>query len=132
MRARRAFRLHAGCYADETADLATWHIPRSHVLEAWSDARASCGAASIVQPLIRPLYQTLTDHEVIASLTGQFDANPYQMVRETWRGVAGADFESWWACALHDGVIPHTKTQPLAALGEPNCRPSRRRKRPMA
>ena len=27
--AKAAFRLHAGCYADETAALSTWHVPHS-------------------------------------------------------------------------------------------------------
>ena len=57
---KAAFRLHVGCYADETAALATWHVPQTHELEAWSDLRSVDGTASIVQPLIRPLYRTWT------------------------------------------------------------------------
>ncbi len=115
---KAAFRLHAGCYADETAGLATWHIPLSHPLESWSDARSIDGTASIVQPLIRPLYGSTTEHAVIALLTGQADASPYDLVRETWRGNAGADFDNWWARALHDGVIADTASRP-ATPGEP-------------
>lgn len=116
------FRLHAGCYADETADLANWHIPVSHVLESWSDARSSDGAASIVQPLIRPLYRTMTDHALIALLIGQDDVSPYDLVRETWRSQADADFEAWWARTLHDGVIGASAPRPIAA-GEPKLAP---------
>jgi molybdopterin-containing oxidoreductase family iron-sulfur binding subunit len=110
-----AFRLHAGCYADETADLSNWHIPLNHVVESWSDARSSDGTASVVQPLIRPLYRTMTDHAVIALLMGQDDARPYDLVRETWRSKAGPDFEAWWARMLHDGVIAGSAAQPIAA-----------------
>ena len=34
-----------------------WHVPSTHFLEEWSDARAHDGTASIVQPLIAPLFQ---------------------------------------------------------------------------
>ena len=49
-------------YRDETAARCTWHLPLTHVLESWSDIRAFDGTASIIQPLIRPLYDTRTAH----------------------------------------------------------------------
>jgi Fe-S-cluster-containing dehydrogenase component len=103
--AKAAFRLHVGCYADETAALSTWHLPAHHDLEAWSDLRSGDGTASIVQPLIRPLYRTWTTHQILALLAGRDDASAYDLVRETWRPAAGADFKQWWTNALHDGVI---------------------------
>ena len=92
--AKAGFRLHVGRYADETAALSTWHIPQTHDLEAWSDLRSIDGTASIVQPLIRPLYRTWTDHEVLALLMGHGDALPYDLVRETWKPRAGGRFRS--------------------------------------
>jgi Fe-S-cluster-containing dehydrogenase component len=103
--AKAGFRLHVGRYADETAALSTWHIPQTHDLEAWSDLRSIDGTASIVQPLIRPLYRTWTDHQVLALLMSREDVLPYDLVRETWKPRAAGDFESWWTRALHDGVI---------------------------
>ncbi|MDQ6710346.1 MAG: 4Fe-4S dicluster domain-containing protein [Candidatus Dormibacteraeota bacterium] len=103
--AKAGFRLHVGRYVDETAALSTWHIPQTHDLEAWSDLRSIDGTASIVQPLIRPLYRTWTDHDVLALLMGHSDTLPYDMVRETWKPREGNDFEAWWTSALHDGVI---------------------------
>jgi molybdopterin-containing oxidoreductase family iron-sulfur binding subunit len=109
------FRLQMGSYVDETAAVASWHVPQSHPLESWSDLRATDGTASIVQPLIRPLYQTFTDHELLALLGGEADASPYDLVRETWRSTAGAgDFEAWWQRALHDGVIAGSAAAPVA------------------
>ena len=49
-------RVHVGLFDDETAELSQWHVPTTHFLEEWSDARAHDGTASIVQPLILPLY----------------------------------------------------------------------------
>ena len=52
-----ATRIHLGLYDDETSAMCHWHIPETHFLEAWSDARAFDGTSSIVQPLIMPLYR---------------------------------------------------------------------------
>jgi len=49
-------RAHLGLYLNETAAWCHWHIPEAHYLESWGDARAYDGTASIVQPLIMPLY----------------------------------------------------------------------------
>jgi hypothetical protein len=57
-------------YRDETAGLCTWHLPLTHVLETWSDIRAFDGVASIIQPLIRPLYDTRTADDLLGLLNG--------------------------------------------------------------
>jgi len=112
--ARRApFRLHMGCYADETAAISNWHLPQTHALEAWSDLRSVDGTASLVQPLIRPLYRTQTEHELIALLTDGIDTASRDLVRQTWQPQAGADFETWWTRALHDGIIPDSARSPV-------------------
>jgi Fe-S-cluster-containing dehydrogenase component len=96
--------VHFGCYFDETAALCQWHIPQSHSLESWSDLKAPDGAASLVQPLIAPLYDTRSVHEMIAALEGSV-ASARDLVREAWQASAPGDFESWWRRALHDGII---------------------------
>jgi molybdopterin-containing oxidoreductase family iron-sulfur binding subunit len=48
--------LHLSGYYDETSFHCQWHIPRSHYLESWGDIRAFDGTASIIQPLIAPMY----------------------------------------------------------------------------
>ena len=57
-------RFHLGLYQDETARQCHWHLPETHFLEAWSDARAYDGTESIVQPLIEPLYEGHSAHRV--------------------------------------------------------------------
>jgi len=108
------FSLHVGPYADETAALCRWHVPESHPLEAWSDLRGVDGTASLVQPLIRPLYGTWTAHHVLAALMGHPGASDYDAVRETWRGAFQDDFETRWRQALHDGVVAGTQSPPVA------------------
>jgi MoCo/4Fe-4S cofactor protein with predicted Tat translocation signal len=64
------FRAHLSLYYDETSMRCHWHIPDVHYLETWSDARAHDGTISIVQPLIAPLYNGRSAHEVLGALIG--------------------------------------------------------------
>jgi molybdopterin-containing oxidoreductase family iron-sulfur binding subunit len=101
-------------HTDETAALCRWRLPLSHPLESWSDLRAPDGTASIVQPLIRPLYDSRTAHQLVEMLGGTLAPSSYDLVRATWTERNGAEgFESWWRRALHDGVIAGSRTAPL-------------------
>jgi molybdopterin-containing oxidoreductase family iron-sulfur binding subunit len=101
-RARTVIRL--GDAEDETAALADWHLPRAHFLEAWGDARTADGTLVPLQPLIEPLFGGLTDLEVLARLGGLATPKPYDLVRDTFRGlVPGGTFEADWRKFLHDG-----------------------------
>jgi molybdopterin-containing oxidoreductase family iron-sulfur binding subunit len=103
------FRVHLGLYDDETARLCDWHIPEAHYLEAWSDARAHDGTATIIQPLIAPLYGGKSAHELLAEILGQPGRTGYEIVRDYWKGQhRSKDFERFWRAALHDGVIDGT------------------------
>ncbi|MEX1024856.1 MAG: Fe-S-cluster-containing hydrogenase [Planctomycetota bacterium] len=110
-------RVHLGLYVDETSQLSTWHVALAHALESWSDTRALDGTASIVQPLIAPLYAGRTTHELLATLMGRHGVGAYDLVRETWRALRpelddGA-FEVFWKTSLHDGVIAGSAFQPV-------------------
>jgi molybdopterin-containing oxidoreductase family iron-sulfur binding subunit len=124
--AKAPFSAHLGLADDETARRCQWRLPLSHGLETWSDLRAVDGTASIVQPLIRPLYDTRSAHHLIGLLAGDLAADPYALVRETWRAQAAGDFEASWKQWLTDGVIPHTAAQPVkpAAPKLPNVTPA--------
>ncbi len=112
--ARVPFTVHMGLYHDETAEACLWHIPATHFLEAWSDARAFDGTVSIIQPLIAPLYQGKTIHELFAALNGEPDRSSYDIVRGFWQGERSAeDFEAFWQTALHDGVIANSALAPM-------------------
>ena len=107
--AKVKLRVHLGLYEDETAALCHWHIPETHYLEAWSDARTFDGTVSIIQPLVTPLYGGKSAHELVAILLGDLNPSSYQIVRDYWRRYLPAeDFERFWRTALHDGVIANT------------------------
>ncbi|MCC6661239.1 MAG: 4Fe-4S dicluster domain-containing protein [Phycisphaerales bacterium] len=115
------FTAHLGLYHDETARRCAWHLAAAHDLESWSDARAHDGTAGIIQPLIAPLYQGRTPHEVLAMLQDSAaGATGYEIVREHWRqGQAAGDFERWWWTALRAGVIPGTQSPEAATTISP-------------
>ena len=87
------FRVHFGMYFDETAELCQWHVSGKHFLEMWSDTRAFDGTVSIVQPLIQPLYDSKSVHEVVQVFAKEnFDKKDLDIVKEFWQkqGFAGA------------------------------------------
>jgi molybdopterin-containing oxidoreductase family iron-sulfur binding subunit len=121
-------RVHLGLYQNETADLCQWHVAQAHELESWGDARAYDGTASIIQPLIAPLYGGKTASEFVALLSGQPDSTSYDLVREYWQKQhTGSDFEAFWRKSLHDGWIEGTafaeKSPKLATPPEVSNKP---------
>jgi molybdopterin-containing oxidoreductase family iron-sulfur binding subunit len=96
-----------------------WHLPLSHALESWGDARALDGTASLAQPLIQRLYVTRTCDEYLAALANEPVTDAYDLTRNSWRASANGDFESWWRQALHDGVIADTAGETLTVPAPP-------------
>ena len=82
-------RAHLNLYNNETSEICHWHIPATHYLESWGDARSYDGTVTIVQPLIAPLYEGRTAHEVLALFSDNYDRRPYDIVKEYWRGQTG-------------------------------------------
>ena len=110
-----AVRVHLSLHADETSALCHWQVPQAHFLESWSDARAFDGTASIVQPLIAPLYGGRSAHELLAAFSDRPEATAYDVVRQFWqKRHGGADFENFWRQSVHDGVIPDSAMAPRA------------------
>ncbi len=115
--------VYHGLYADETADLCHWHIADTHPLETWFDARAYDGTVTLTQPLIAPLYEGRSAHEVLGIFARQ-PGRARALLKNYWtRAFAGgawtihdrsgqpyADAETFWKHALHDGFIAGTAT----------------------
>src|SRR5258708_17663903 len=108
-------RVHLGLNNNETGELCHWHITEAHYLEQWSDTRAYDGTVSIVQPLIAPLYNGKSAHELVSLLNGQSDTPGFEIVQNYWKSKhSGADFDMWWRKSLHDGLIDGTAYAPKA------------------
>jgi MoCo/4Fe-4S cofactor protein with predicted Tat translocation signal len=120
--AKAPFRVHTSLFIDETSAVCSWHIPETHWLEAWSDARAFDGTASIVQPLIYPLYDGVSPHVILETLLGDASVDSYELVRRYWRDRLGGGageiddraFEAAWRKAVHDGVIADSQAPEIS------------------
>jgi molybdopterin-containing oxidoreductase family iron-sulfur binding subunit len=101
--------IHLGLYQDETAALATWHVPQAHEFESWSDARAFDGTSTVLQPLIAPLYGGRTANEILAIVNGQGEPTSLEVIQGYWRRqVKGGGFEQFWRRSLNDGFVAGT------------------------
>jgi len=112
--------VHLGLYRDETAWASTWHLPATHSFEHWSDVCAHDGTASIVQPLIAPLYGGRSAHAVLAWFNEEGGQSGRELVRRTWRERRGArDFDAFWADALQHGMIDGSTSATLTLRTPP-------------
>jgi MoCo/4Fe-4S cofactor protein with predicted Tat translocation signal len=101
---------------DETALLCNYVAATPHYLESWGDVQLTTGTFSLMQPTIRPLFDTRQFQECLLRWNNN-TASYYDYMRETWEGSLG-DFS--WADALHDGAFEASQpagTEPLAATG---------------
>src|SRR5438105_4767985 len=117
-KARTVVRL--GYSEDETFAVSDWHFPQAHYLESWGDLRTADGTLVPVQPLIEPLFGGLSELEVLARLGGLAQTRPHDIVRETYRGIAG-DNEDNWKRFLHDGYLPGSAAKAVEVQFNPGA-----------
>ncbi len=106
-------RIQTGFTVDETAAYADWHLPLSHPLESWGDARAHDGTVSFHQPTVAPLYAGRSDAEVLSILTEAEPRDGLTILRDHWRdGRDLAAFDAFWRRCLLDGYVAGTALPP--------------------
>jgi MoCo/4Fe-4S cofactor protein with predicted Tat translocation signal len=116
-------RAHLNLYNNETSDICHWHIPATHYLESWGDARSYDGTVTIVQPLIAPLYEGRTAYEVLALFSENYDRKPYDIVKEYWRDQQASVNSS--ASTQSAGRMPANRPQDAGApMGAPSTVPA--------
>jgi molybdopterin-containing oxidoreductase family iron-sulfur binding subunit len=126
--AKARMRAHLNLYDDETSRACQWRLPETHYLEAWGDARAFDGTATIQQPLIQPLYGGKSAYEVLQMFTDQPEMGGRETVKAYWASQhTGVDLDAWWRRAVHDGVVANTAfpTKEPALRGENIAGPAR-------
>jgi MoCo/4Fe-4S cofactor protein with predicted Tat translocation signal len=113
-KARLVVRL--GQFFDETSRWSHWHVPEAHYLETWSDCRAFDGTATIQQPLILPIYDSKSAHEILTILQMKPDVSSHQIVKSYWESQnKGGDFATMWQTSLHDGWVAGTAVRQVNA-----------------
>ncbi|HEY2711317.1 MAG TPA: TAT-variant-translocated molybdopterin oxidoreductase [Chthoniobacterales bacterium] len=99
--------VHHSLHANETSARCHWHVPATHFLESWSDIRAFDGTVTIVQPLVEPLYDGISAHQLLDAFVGQPVRSAYELVKSTWQKDTPSNaFESQWRNVLSSGATP--------------------------
>ena len=113
----------------ETTATVPYTAAASHYLESWGDAQYKKGVYSLMQPTIRPLFDTRQFEEAILTWLGK-EESYYEYLNSHWNSgiLAGSE----WNQALHDGfyegdgamtadtdtLVEETETAPAATGDE--------------
>ncbi|WP_108866511.1 TAT-variant-translocated molybdopterin oxidoreductase [Aquimarina aquimarini] len=92
-----AFSMHN----DATAELCNYIATTPHYLESWGDVELKEGSYSLMQPTIRPLFDTRQFQETLLKWNGN-TATYHEYIKDAWTGILGG---TSWNQALHDGVL---------------------------
>ena len=86
---------------DETASHVDYVGATSHYLESWGDVEIRAGNFSLIQPVIKNLFDTRQFQDLLLVWTNNKDSY-YSYIKENWKKNILKD--SYWDKALHDGV----------------------------
>ncbi|SDR67603.1 quinol:cytochrome c oxidoreductase iron-sulfur protein precursor [Formosa sp. Hel1_31_208] len=86
---------------DETSSMTQYIAATPHYLESWGDVELKKGHYSLMQPTIRPLFDTRQFQEALLKWTGN-DMSYREYIKETWG--TGILTDSSFNQALQDGV----------------------------
>lgn len=115
------FSAHLNTYVDETSVRTTWHLPQTHELEVWGDAKAFDGTISIAQPLIAPFVEGKASLEVLAIALGEDTKTTLDIVQDYWKARIDGSFDSFWREALYKGFVPDSAHPRVAVNLQPNA-----------
>ncbi|MEL0183996.1 MAG: TAT-variant-translocated molybdopterin oxidoreductase, partial [Bacteroidota bacterium] len=91
---------------NETAKLSKWVAATPHYLESWGDVEIKSGNYSLVQPTIKPLFDTLQFQDVMLNLL-ESPVSFYDEIKNNWNNTVLNG--SSWNQALHDGIYVSDK-----------------------
>jgi len=103
---------------DETSARSGWVLAGSHPFESWGDARAADGTATLCQPLVSPLFDSLSEVELLAPFAG-IEQTAHGILKDHWAVFAARTgaldgFGPTWEGWLGRGVVPGTAVAPEA------------------
>ena len=91
---------------NETAKLSKWVAATPHYLESWGDVEIKSGNYSLVQPTIKPLFDTLQFQDVLLGWL-ESPISYYDEIKNNWKNIVLIG--SSWNQALHDGTYVSDK-----------------------
>ncbi|CAA0146770.1 TAT-variant-translocated molybdopterin oxidoreductase [Tenacibaculum maritimum] len=87
---------------DDMANATQYALPTPHYLESWGDVMKTEGTYGLMQPTIKPLFNTRQLQDVLLKWSGS-SVNYYDALKEYWKtNVLGGKS---WNQALHDGFF---------------------------
>lgn len=87
--------------ADETAVLCNYIAATPHYLESWGDVQFTKTRFTLMQPTIRPLFDTRQFQDCLLRWNDN-NLSYYEYIKETWAGNLG---NTTWTDALHNGAF---------------------------
>ncbi|MCX7551647.1 TAT-variant-translocated molybdopterin oxidoreductase [Xanthomarina sp. F2636L] len=88
--------------ADETSTQTDFIAAAPHYLESWGDVELKKGQFALIQPTIRPLFDTLQFQDALLNWIGN-DISYHDYIKQTWsESILGS---TSFSQALHDGVF---------------------------
>jgi len=98
---------------NETANAVQYALATPHYLESWGDVVIKKGQYSLMQPTIKPLFNTRQFQDALLSWTGS-SASYYDFLKDSWNTdvLNGTS----WNQALHDGVFATEVAGDVSAL----------------
>ncbi|QED38109.1 4Fe-4S dicluster domain-containing protein [Antarcticibacterium arcticum] len=97
---------------DETAKLCNFIAATPHYLESWGDIQLTKRNFTLMQPTIKPLFDTRQFQECLLRWSDN-ETSYYDYIRETWASSLG---NGSWNDALHDGAFEATAPAGITAL----------------
>ena len=93
-----------------SAHAADWHVPAAHYLESWGDVRAADGTYSVVQPMIAPLFNGVSEIAFLADFLSDKELATTEdagltAVKETFTDIVGNSSEVRWNTVLRNGFL---------------------------
>ncbi len=92
---------------DETASISQYVAAAPHYLESWGDIETKKGHYGLMQPTIRPLFDTKQFQDVLLELVGT-SGSYHDFIKTYWKSTILKDAS--WNDALHDGVYTSTSS----------------------
>ncbi len=111
---KKAFVVSLSDRIDETGYLSNAVLPLSHYLESWGDVETLKGVYSIIQPAIRPLYDTLSFEDYLIQIAGGIGGTDqfYDYLKKQWSDTVKNNFTNFWISILQAGYYQNSKLEP--------------------
>jgi molybdopterin-containing oxidoreductase family iron-sulfur binding subunit len=113
------FKVALSSYQDETSALADMVLPAATSLEEWGDYSPRKGVVGLMQPSMRPLFESRSLGELLLTVGRGMDGesakkfpwkNYHQYLQEYWKRLQGEygegeDFRDFWEASLRRGGV---------------------------